>query len=267
MWNKIYECLKEFFDAGKPFLRKLRIMRYMVCVVIIFIFICDSYWNVLTYINLPCAPLLAKSVRDFLRSSVVIIFILWLLFIMLFPKLYRYISMLCQNRHRDNGDNEDNGDKWKMIISYIQNLLNFFFTMYFIVYAVNKVIEYANGLPVHITVEVTVAFIYLIGCAFAKSILLHSINYERNKTISYTNFCDSTGTRIPVDAYVFYNGKSYFVEQKAKEKEDSVKQKEKVYVLSPCESLYESSMEIPLEDAASDMQGKLFVERESGDRE
>ena len=67
--EKIVDWLKEVFTGDKPFVRKLRILRYVACVIILFIMFCNSYWNLLAYIDLPCAPLLEENLRDTLHSS------------------------------------------------------------------------------------------------------------------------------------------------------------------------------------------------------
>ena len=73
MIDKIFETVKKSLNGDKPFLRKLRILRYIVCIIILFIVFCSSYWNVLEYIDLPCAPLLAEKYRMLLHINVKII--------------------------------------------------------------------------------------------------------------------------------------------------------------------------------------------------
>lgn len=46
MLDKIYEMAKESLNGDKPFLRKLRILRYMACIIILFIAFCSAYWNI-----------------------------------------------------------------------------------------------------------------------------------------------------------------------------------------------------------------------------
>lgn len=231
--EKIVDWLKEALTGDKPFARKLRILRYVACVIILFTMFCDSYWNLLAYIDLPCAPLLEEKLRDTLHSSGMGVFIAWVVYSALFYNLYRII-----------------GEKQWMNLSYIGILADFIFTVYFVVYALNIEIEYANGLQVHVKVEAILAVIYLTYCALDTSYRSHQINYERNKKIDYTNYCDSEGKPIPVDAKVFYKGKEYKV----------VKYKG-VYRLLPREERIISSTLIALENAASDVEGKLLVQK------
>lgn len=231
--EKIIDWLKGVLTGDKPFARKLRILRYVACVIILFTMFCDSYWNLLAYIDLPCAPLLEEKLRDALHSSGMGVFIAWVAYSALFYNLYRII-----------------GEKQWMNLSYIGILADFIFTVYFLVYALNIGIEYANGLQVHVKGEAILAVIYLTYCALDTSYRSHQINYERNKKIDYTNYCDSEGKPIPVDAKVFYKGKEYKV----------VKYKG-VYRLLPREERIISSTLIALENAASDVEGKLLVQK------
>lgn len=231
--EKIVDWLKKTLNGNKPFVRKLRILRYVVCVIILFIMFCDSYWNLLAYIDLPCAPLLEENLRDTLHTSGMRVFIVWVVYSVFFGSLYRIID-----------------EKQWMNLSYIDILIDVVFTMYFVVYALNIGIEYANGLQVQIKVEATLAVLYLMYSALNKSYKLYQINFERNKIINYTNYCDSEGKPIPVDAKVFYKGKGYrIVEYKG------------VYRLIPCEEKIISSTLITLENAASDVEGKLLIQK------
>lgn len=226
--EKIVDWLKGALTGDKPLARKLRILRYVACVIILFTMFCDLYWNLLAYIDLPRAPLLEEKLRDTLHSSGMGVFIAWGVYSALFYNLYRII-----------------GEKQWMNLSYIGILADFIFTVYFVIYALNIGIEYANGLQVHVKVEAILAVIYLTYCALDTSYRSHQINYERNKKIDYTNYCDSEGKTIPVDAKVFYKGKEYKV----------VKYKG-VYRLLPREERIISSTLIALENAASDVEGK-----------
>lgn len=231
--ERIVDCLKGALTGNKPFVRKLRILRYVACEIILFIMFCDSYWNLLDYIDLPCAPLLEENFRDAIHSSGMGVLIAWTVYSAFFYNLYIIVS-----------------EKHWMNLSYIGTLIDFTFTVYFLVYALNIGIEYANGLQVQIKIEAILAVVYLMHCALKKSYTLHKINYERNKRRDYTNYCDSEGKTIPVDAKVFYKGKGYKVE-KCKG----------VYKLLPREKGIIFSTLITLEDAASDVEGKLLVQK------
>ncbi|MCI9465485.1 MAG: hypothetical protein HFI48_16785 [Lachnospiraceae bacterium] len=231
--EKIVDLLKGTLNGNKPFVRKLRILRYVACVIILFILFCDSYWNLLAYIDLPCAPLLEENVRGILHKSGIVVFICWMVYSVSFCSLYRI----------------KDGKHW-MNLSYIDILFDFALTVYFVAYALNIGIEYANGLQVQVKVEAILAVLYLMYCALHKSYKIHQINFEKNKIINYTNYCDSEGKQIPVNAKVFYKGKGYrIVEYKG------------VYRLLSCEEKIISSTLITLENAASDVEGKLLVHK------
>lgn len=233
MLDKILDCLKEILVREKPFIRKLRILRYVTCIIILFIAFCDFYWNLLAYIDLPCVPLLKEKWRNVLHSTGIALFIVCILYSALFPNFYKVVSK-----------------KNLMKLSYIDNLFDFIFTVYFLAYALNLWIEYANGLQVQIRKEIILATVYLSYCALERSYFLHRIRYEKNMMIYYTNYCDSEGQPIPVDAKVFYKGKGY-----------EVVKHEGVYRLLPCGERIISSELIKLEDAAGDMKGKLLVQK------
>lgn len=230
MLDKIYEKVKKFLNGDKSFLRKLRILRYIVCIIILFIVFCSSYWNVLEYINLPCAPLLIEKYRVLLHRSGIVIFVAWVAYKLLYQNLYgRY-------------------EKYYMQLSYIEKLLDCFFTIYFLLYAINLGVEYANGLEIQIKVQAFIAIAYLIYGAISASYTLHRIRYENNKPVEYTGYCDNEGKPIPIEAKIFYKGKEY-----------KVVNHEGIYRLLPYDEKIITSGLIKLEDVACDRDGSLFI--------
>ena len=83
-----------------------------------------------------------------------------------------------------------------------------------------------------------------------KSYTLHQIKYEKNNLVCYTGYCDSEGHAVPTDANVFYKGKGY-----------KVVEYEGIYRLLPYGERIVSHKLITLEDAASNMDGKLLVQK------
>lgn len=231
MLDKIYEMVRKSLNGDKPFLRKLRILRYMACIIILFIAFCSSYWNVLEYINLSCALLLAAKYRMLLHKSGIAIFGIWITYSLLFQNLYRKCDIA-----------------YYMQLSYIDILLDFLFTVYFLLYAVNLGIEYANGLEIQIEVQAIIAVAYLIYGALGTSYTLHRIRYEHNQPIKYTGYCDNEGKPIPIEAKIFYNGKEY-----------KVVKHEKTYRLLPDDEKIITSRLMKLEDAACDREGRLII--------
>lgn len=234
MLEKIIEMLKEFFAGDKHLLRKLRILRYVSCIIILFIVFCESYWNLLVYIDLPCPPMLEEKYRTVLHLTGMKVFIAWIVYGALFHHMYKVINI----------------SHW-MNLSYIDNLIDFCFTVYFLVYALNLGIEFANGYPIHIRTEAIVAVVYLIYCALKKSYNSHQIEYEQRRMIGYTDYCDCEGHSIPDEAKVFYRGKGY-----------RVVSYNGIYRLLPCGEKIISSGLLKLEDAASDVEGRLILRKE-----
>ena len=231
MIDKIFETVKKSLNGDKPFLRKLRILRYIVCIIILFIVFCSSYWNVLEYIDLPCAPLLAEKYRMLLHIIGIVGFVIWIVYNLLFQNLYKIYD-----------------EKYHMKLLYIDILLDFLFTVIFLLYAINLGIEYANGFETRIKVQAFIATAYLIYGALSTSYTLHRIRYERNQPVKYTGYCDNEGKAIPVEARVFYKGKGY-----------KIVEFQEIYRLLPFDEKIITSGLMKLEDAASDGEGKLFI--------
>lgn len=231
MLDKIFETVKKSLNGDKPFIRKLRILRYVACIIILFIVFCSSYWNVLEYINLPCAPLLAEKYRMLLHRSEIVVFVIWIAYKLLFQNLYK----ICDGEYH-------------MQLLYIDILLDCFFTIYFLLYAINLGIEYANGLEMQIKVQTVIAIAYLIYGVLSTSYTMHRIRYKRNQPVKYTGYCDNEGKPIPIEARIFYKGKEY-----------KVIKYERIYCLLPHDGKGISSELIKLEDAASDGNGSLFI--------
>lgn len=230
MLDKIFETVKKSLNGDKPFLRKLRILRYMACIIILFIVFCSSYWNVLEYINLPCVPLIAEKYRVLLHRGVIVIFVAWIVYKLLFQNLYR-----CD-------------EKYYMKLLYIDKLIDCIFTICFLSYAINLWIEYANGLKIKIKMQACIAIVYLIYGVLSTSYALHRIKYENNQPVKYTGYCDNEGKPIPIEARIFYKGKEY-----------KVVRHERVYRLLPYDEKIINSGLMKLEDAACDREGSLLI--------
>ena len=232
MLDKIFEWLKEFLKGETPFLRKLRILRYVTCIIILFIAFCDLYWNVLAYIDLPCAPLLDDKFREVMHSSIVAVFICWILYSAFWGNICRIFD-----------------GKYVRIVLYILDLFDFLFTVYFLAYVINIAIEYANGLQVEIRIQTIFSIVYLTYFALHTSYILHQQSYAK-RAMRYTHYCDSEGVPIPVGANVFYNGKEY-----------RIVEYEGIYRIISYDDRLISSGLISLEDAASDSNGKLYLKK------
>lgn len=236
MWSfaiKLFDGLKEILAGDKPVLRKLRILRYVACIIMLFIGFCSSYWNLLSYIDFPCVPLLEEKYRLAIHSVGKIFVVAWIIYSALFHNIYR---LVCK-------------DYW-IQISYIDILIDFIFTIYFVTYSLNIGIEFANGLEVHIKMELMIAIIYLIYCGLSKSYNLYTIKYEQGTEPEYTGYCDNEGKEIMVNAEVFYKGKKC-----------KIVKHEKIYRLLPYDEKIITKDLIKLEDAAGGMDGKLFVKK------
>ena len=229
MLEKIINIGKTIFGGGKPFLRIMRIFRYVTCIIVLFTLFCDSYWNLLDYVDFPCVPLFGEKFRATLHSSGIGVFVIFVIY------------------------SETNWNvilkRWQMIVTYIENVLNFVFTMYFLLYATNLCIEHANGVPINIWIEAVISVIYLVQCAVVKSLVLHRKQCEQMQ-VRYTGYCDCGGCEIPIEGIVFYKGKGY-----------KVVKHEGIYRLLPCGERIISSKLIALEDAVADQEGHLLLRK------
>ena len=93
-------------------------------------------------------------------------------------------------------------------------------------------------------------YIFSILCTWQVSYTLHKNKYEQNRQVDYTEYCDSEGNPIPIDAKVFYKGKKY-----------EVVKYNGIYRLLPYGDKMISSALIKLEDAASDIERKLLLQK------
>lgn len=231
MLEKILNKIKEFIEADRPLLRKLRLFKYVICIIILFVAFCNSYWNLLQYVDVPDVPLFAQQFRNILHSLVMLVWILWGIYSALYHNLYKVLPK-----------------KFWVKISYVYILIDFLITIYFFIYALNLVIEFVNGLTINICYEAIFSVVYLLYCMLHSSYTLHKIRYEESERVVYTGFCDNKGVPIPEDAKVFYKGKQHKVEEY-----------DGAYRLLPHGEHWIGSDSLKLEDAACDSVGKLFL--------
>lgn len=230
MLEKFLDALKELWMGNKSSLAILRFLRCMACIILISVVFCDCCWDSLVYEKTISIPLFNDKVRSLLYSIRAIMLFLWLVYRGAFQNLYKICGM---------------GSK--IIASFIEVLLDCFFTMYFFMYAINVGMEYGSGIQVQIQAEAILSVVYLTYCTY----ILHKYKCEKNIQPCFTNYCDSNGQEIPIDGKVFYKGKVY----KIVEYEGS-------YRLLPKGNKIISGKLIKLEEAASDMGGKLFVKKD-----
>lgn len=229
MLENSVELIKSFWNLST--LRKCRLGRCISCFLILFLWFCNSYWNVLSYIAWPCLPLFGDNLRSFLHSTIKGVFISWLLYKPIILKLYKVLYFKCA-----------------LQVSYAKVLLDCVYTVLFLTYAINLMVEFVNDIQVDVTLPMLVSVGYLMYCGLQESYFIHKKHYQQYIQIRYTDYCDSRGKEIPEGAEVFYKGKGY-----------EIVRHEKEYRLLPIGEKVIYSGLIKLEEAASDVNGHLVL--------
>ncbi len=67
--------------------RNLRFIKYIACMLILFVFFCQKYWNLLSLFKLPSVPLFDFKLRNCLHSNMGFILFLWLIYSFFCPIL------------------------------------------------------------------------------------------------------------------------------------------------------------------------------------
>lgn len=234
MVDKAQELLKYFFSKALVE-RKIRILRYITCIIILFVAFCKYYWNILVYINLPCPPIKSEFVV-FFELTRIKVFVAWILFFII-------IQFIQKNKK----------NRFKMQLFYLYKVLDFLFAVYFIIYAVSLWIQFENGVLIQIKTESIVSIIYLVCCGFEKTYSIHKRTFEKKEQqdkLIYTHFCDNDGYAITDKDLVFYKGK-----------EHKVVEYNNIYRLLPFGERIISEALVTLEDAASNIDGNLRLVR------
>jgi len=171
--EKILEFLKMVFNKEVNVIRRLRLLRYVACAIIIFIAICEKYWNLLAYIELPCAPLLDEKWREVIRCIGGPMVIAWIIYKTIYGIIYKFVIE-------------------NLKVSYIDLLIEYVFSLYWLIYVLNIGIEYANGLQIQIGAEVVISVIYLVYCKLENLWFFHQYTYEYNKLSLCEHMSDLT---------------------------------------------------------------------------
>lgn len=198
--DKVYDELKNLIISDKPMFRKFRIMKYISCGLMIVIAISRDYYNMFGLIPLSNLPLLDSNIRYVINNIVPVMFWVWIVYALMYHNLYRLEKV----------------KKYGMLVSYIDIFLDAFFTICFLVYSINKTIEFVNRMPISIKTELCISLCYIVYCIISVSYCRHRIRYAELHS-EYTNYCDKNGKPIRDNSRIFYKGKCYRI-QKSMEK-------------------------------------------------
>jgi len=218
----------DHFKKGS-FQEKLRIIRFIACAMIIFTWVCNSFWNLLSLINLQDVPPINDDVSNWLFSTGKCALIIYLV---LYIIIFRIICTLISN------------EAIRKILLAIDRVLDIAFTMYFLLYAMNILLKFAQGNTMKIGMQTFIAFAYI--AFWIGDTIYENVNTAfEDVNIRYTNFTDKDGAKIPENAKLSYRGKVY-----------NVVKYDGTYKIHP-QGREISDEDIALEEAASDPKGNL----------
>lgn len=176
---------KEFEQMGM--FKKARWLINISCWIVIAEAINAEYFDILSYIDLPCLPVIARETIWFDKVSLLISMVLMFIFDF---AVFELLSNC--------------GDPSKaMKIAYVHKLIMLCGCIYLFLYAVNLFLKYANGVSVDTKVETTVSVVYLL-CNWLK------VSYNRHREIyellrrRSTGYFDSNGIEIMEGDYIIY---------------------------------------------------------------
>lgn len=202
--EKAYELIKTIIEKKTPLVRVSRLLRYMSCALIIATYICVYYWDFLKYIDAPCAPLLPAILRNlFIIRKGIVVLIAYIVITYLLEDLFFnmfVIKLVVKN-------NDSQAMKW---FFFITKIIDFAFTAYFLMFGINMLIDYANGIDPIGCWPLYLAIAYIGWCFIKKQYYIHSAEWNRNH-IEYTDLCDKNGKRIAYDSFVSCRGIRYRV--------------------------------------------------------
>lgn len=188
MREKVFDELLEFLKSDKPVIRKFRVIRYICCVIIVFTFWCSSYWNILGYVNLPCVPLWDEGIRNALSTAGTPVVLIWIIYSLMYHNIYRITKK----------------EYW-LYVSFCDKVLDCLFTVFFLVYSVNVLVEYANGVGIVEKKTVILAVIYFSACIVKKAYYEHQDTFDKAHT-KPTGFFDCNNQSINMDDLIIYKG-------------------------------------------------------------
>lgn len=219
------------------------VLRCIAAGVIMFTFFC-RYWNVLDYIEWGCAPLWGEEIRTFFHKSFTEIIIFGAVCYFVLEKGIRTHVLI------PLAIKFDKKDLWFPIWFTLCDGVDLCFSLYFIMFSINELIEFANGVSSMKTIVLYVAIAYVSGIIIRK---LYDERCDRWERIirKYTNYFDSKEQRIPYNADVIYYGKLYQIRLCEIDPEG----KKKAWKLIS-RGDYEG---ILLEEAVKDKEGKLTL--------
>lgn len=194
---KQMEKIIRLFDKQKRY-RKNRIIKYMACVIVIFVYFNYRYWDILSYISLPIIPLMPHHISKLNSLGIAIV---WGVVILIETIINCQIKPV-----------NDKQKKCYLNYLYVKKILDLVFAVVCLTYSVNMLINYTHKIMPSDNIAIYVSVGYLVLCLLDKEYWVN-LNEYKNMKIEYTEYVDGNGKIIPVGAKVVYKGKLYKVEK------------------------------------------------------
>ena len=201
LFSESVDALKGVTKSRIPLAREARILTYAACALILFVYFCN-YWNLLNYIDFPCAPLFQENVRRICYKGAVPILIVWIVLNKIVEPLISQ-RIIIQNNEKNR---EEIFIKWW----YCEDIIDFTIGIYFVLYAVNFLVDFANEKPVESSVPLFITLLYLTYCYLSKQYMICLPEYRKIRKV-YTGYCDSNHIKIAVGDEIDIDGCIYSV--------------------------------------------------------
>lgn len=157
--GNMFDFIKNMRDLALP--RKSRIIRYVACVIVIFVYFNWKYWDILAYIDVPSAPLFPNPIVKIDFKFVILSSII-------------FEMLKCVVRNTAVKKLQELYPYKKVTINYffIESIADFFLSIIWLAGSLNMIIGYAHGFRPKGYCYFVVSFVYLFVCILSKEHVL-----------------------------------------------------------------------------------------------
>lgn len=201
--EKIWKNVKDISDnLEKKYNRRHvdKIIRILASLILTYIILSKLFnWEVLCS-NIKM-ELWNEALRLMVKKYIYKLCLFWLIYRLL---LFRLFKIICINI-----DKTDKTESLPIVFT-IDDIVDFLCSVYFLIYAINELIEYNNGISSMGNMISVIAIGYLF-CVYAEWLYVQNSNNWYFVSREYTYYYDANNKRIPKDAYVIYRSEMYKV--------------------------------------------------------
>lgn len=194
--EKIWKNVKDISDnLEKKYNRRHvdKIIRILASLILTYIILSKLFnWEVLCS-NIKM-ELWNEALRLMVKKYIYKLCLFWLIYRLL---LFRLFKIICINI-----DKTDKTESLPIVFT-IDDIVDFLCSVYFLIYAINELIEYNNGISSMGNMISVIAIGYLF-CVYAEWLYVQNSNNWYFVSREYTYYYDANNKRIPKDAYVIY---------------------------------------------------------------